>query len=74
MKRETDYSNSVSIIQSSGFGKSRMVDELAQLVFTLPINLRDPKEDAGASSSQVDMISVDIYILTIQLWPIHPPI
>lgn len=39
------YANMMSIIQSSGTGKSRLVDKLAEVVFTLPFNLRDPKED-----------------------------
>ncbi|KZT00605.1 uncharacterized protein LAESUDRAFT_816421 [Laetiporus sulphureus 93-53] len=34
------YSNYVSIVQSSGTGKSRTVDEMARLVFTFPFNLR----------------------------------
>jgi ABC-type Fe3+/spermidine/putrescine transport system ATPase subunit len=38
------YMNQVSIIQSSGSGKSRLVDQVAQRIFTIPINLRDPKE------------------------------
>ncbi|KAH9923393.1 hypothetical protein B0H21DRAFT_895174 [Amylocystis lapponica] len=44
MKRDTPYTNTVSIIQSSGTGKSRMVDEQAKLVFTIPFNLRDMQE------------------------------
>ncbi|KAF8329825.1 uncharacterized protein EI90DRAFT_3062127 [Cantharellus anzutake] len=44
MSRTQPYSSTVSIIQSSGYGKSRMVDQLATLVFTLPFNLRDPLE------------------------------
>lgn len=43
MKDEGDtkaYSNTASIIQSSGCGKSRMVDEQADLVFTIAVNLR----------------------------------
>ncbi|THH19411.1 hypothetical protein EW146_g1744 [Bondarzewia mesenterica] len=39
MARNMDYSNTVSIIQSAGTGKSRMVDEMAKLVFTIPFNL-----------------------------------
>jgi len=39
------YANMMTIIQSSGTGKSRLVDKLAEAVFTLPFNLRDPKED-----------------------------
>lgn len=34
------YSNFVPIVQSSGMGKSRMVDEAAKMIFTLPFNLR----------------------------------
>ncbi|KZT00611.1 uncharacterized protein LAESUDRAFT_753114 [Laetiporus sulphureus 93-53] len=34
------YSNYISIVQSSGTGKSRTVDEMARLVFTFPFNLR----------------------------------
>lgn len=37
---DNHYVNYVSIIQSSGSGKSRMVDEVAKRVFTLPFNLR----------------------------------
>lgn len=35
-----DYGNTAAIVQSSGAGKSRMVDEAARLVFTFPFNLR----------------------------------
>jgi hypothetical protein len=49
MLRDTPYSNSVSIIQSSGTGKSRMVHELSNLVFTLPFNLRPQSENKGYS-------------------------
>ncbi|THH19412.1 hypothetical protein EW146_g1745 [Bondarzewia mesenterica] len=45
MNRKEDYSNTVSIIQSSGTGKSRMVDEQAKLVFTIPFNLRAAEDD-----------------------------
>jgi hypothetical protein len=34
------YANFVSIIQSSGMGKSRLVDETAKLIFTIPFCLR----------------------------------
>ncbi|THH12410.1 hypothetical protein EW146_g7725 [Bondarzewia mesenterica] len=42
--RDFDYSNTVTILQSSGTGKSRMVDEQAALVFTIPFNLRAQRE------------------------------
>lgn len=34
------YANFVSIIQSSGMGKSRLVDEIAKLIFTIPFCFR----------------------------------
>lgn len=36
----SDFNNTVMIVQSSGTGKSRMVDEAARLVFTIPFNLQ----------------------------------
>lgn len=51
MGRDGSLANCVALIQSSGTGKSRMVHELAKLVFTIPFNLRDPDEhDRGESS------------------------
>ncbi|TDL26328.1 hypothetical protein BD410DRAFT_826146 [Rickenella mellea] len=43
-KRKGLYCTITPIVQSSGMGKSRTVDELAKCVFTIPICLRDPKE------------------------------
>ena len=43
----TQYSNIASVIQSSGTGKSRMVDEMASLIFTLPFNLRAAQDEHG---------------------------
>lgn len=47
MERTKAYSTTVAIVQSSGTGKSRMVDEQANLVFTIPFCLRDPYEENG---------------------------
>lgn len=44
MEHKQPHTNCVSIIQSSGTGKSRMVHEQALLVFTIPFNLQDSKE------------------------------
>ncbi|PPQ86745.1 hypothetical protein CVT25_012382 [Psilocybe cyanescens] len=38
------YEHMAAIIQSSGFGKSRTVDEMATLVATIPMNIRDAQE------------------------------
>ncbi|GAB1517064.1 hypothetical protein RhiTH_000107 [Rhizoctonia solani] len=35
------YMRSISVVQSSGMGKSRMIDEAANLVFTIPANIRE---------------------------------
>ncbi|THU96003.1 hypothetical protein K435DRAFT_110563 [Dendrothele bispora CBS 962.96] len=44
------YLNQVALIQSSGSGKSRMVDELAKLMPTIPINLRASADTKRESS------------------------
>ena len=50
MSRET---TAVELIQSSGTGKSRMVDEQANLVFTIPFNVRDPTDRMCESHTSV---------------------
>jgi hypothetical protein len=35
------YAHYVAIVQSSGMGKSRTVDELGKKYFSIPINLRE---------------------------------
>src|SRR5260370_38648064 len=52
MPRLGTYSSTGSIIQSSGYGKSRMVNEMANRVFTLPFNLRDPEVTKGVVKSR----------------------
>ena len=47
--KQAEYTNTAAILQSSGFGKSRMLDEMASLVFTLPLNLRNDRDDHGES-------------------------
>lgn len=37
----TSYANYTVISQSSGMGKSRMIDELSKWHFVIPINTRD---------------------------------
>jgi hypothetical protein len=44
---EKPYSNQITIVQSSGTGKSRMVHEQASLVFTIPFNIRDKGDNQG---------------------------
>ena len=61
MKREGPYSNVVSIVQSSGTGKSRMVDQLARSVFTIPLNIRSAKDNQGISLSCSYCIILNIF-------------
>ncbi|KAH7911645.1 hypothetical protein BJ138DRAFT_1125863 [Hygrophoropsis aurantiaca] len=49
MWQNTAYTNAGAIIQSHGSGKSRMVHELASLVFTIPFNLRGDAENENES-------------------------
>lgn len=44
MRNTLPYSGYLPIIQSSGMGKSRLVHQLAQSVFTIPFNLRNRDE------------------------------
>jgi hypothetical protein len=44
MEKHGQHSTYLPVVQSSGTGKSRMVHELAQSVFTIPFNLRDDDE------------------------------
>ena len=40
----SSYNRSISIVQSSGTGKSRTVDKAAELRFAFPLNLRDTRD------------------------------
>ncbi|KAJ8582227.1 hypothetical protein M405DRAFT_831043, partial [Rhizopogon salebrosus TDB-379] len=40
------YAKAISVVQSPGMGKSRMMTEVGRVAFTLPICLRHP-EDLG---------------------------
>ncbi|KAF8240148.1 hypothetical protein L208DRAFT_852307 [Tricholoma matsutake] len=46
-RTEKAYSYQIAIVQSSGTGKSRMVHEQANLVFTIPFNLREKGDNQG---------------------------
>jgi hypothetical protein len=39
---KSPYNHSISIIQSSGMGKSRLVDAVAENKFCFPFNVREP--------------------------------
>ncbi|KAG8726972.1 hypothetical protein FRC10_006588, partial [Ceratobasidium sp. 414] len=51
----SDYANFLPIIQSSGMGKSRTVDELARQVFTLPFNFRPTSDKTGYPKGDLDI-------------------
>jgi len=44
----------ISIIQSSGCGKSRVVEETRDLIFSIPFNLRSIEDDTGVPSIYAD--------------------
>lgn len=47
MRKHNDpdiYARLLPIVQSSGMGKSRMIDELSKKYFLVPFNLRDVPE------------------------------
>ena len=48
-KPEWQYVGHTSIVQSSGSGKSRLVDEVAKSIFTIPFNIRARQDDASES-------------------------
>jgi hypothetical protein len=41
------FQSFTSVIQSSGMGKSRVVDEVAKRIFTIPLNLREENDKTG---------------------------
>lgn len=53
------YANFVPIIQSSGMGKSKLVDETAKLIFTLPFCVRS--ESDGEGTLRRHLQHVDFY-------------
>ncbi|KAK7444315.1 hypothetical protein VKT23_015327 [Stygiomarasmius scandens] len=63
-KDQTDYGhlNHAALIQSSGSGKSRMVDELAKLIPTIPINLRSEADDEQYAYPPPDASLRDLFI------------
>jgi hypothetical protein len=56
LPRSQDYPNCIPLIQSSGYGKSRLMDELAKLVFTIPLNIRNPEEHKEGAYPPADPV------------------
>ena len=56
------YSNVVPVCQTSAGGKSRLVDELAKLVTSIPINLLDILEEEHSMCYTIPFHN--LYILT----------
>ncbi|KAJ6540931.1 hypothetical protein B0H10DRAFT_2393213, partial [Mycena sp. CBHHK59/15] len=50
---QSPYNNTVSLVQSSGMGKSWLLDRVSKTLFTLPINIRDPVEDGYPPADRV---------------------
>ncbi|KIL68577.1 hypothetical protein M378DRAFT_22060 [Amanita muscaria Koide BX008] len=60
----TPYQNILAILQSSGYGKTRMLDEQAKLVFTFPFVVRDPSETRLGSAFPHPDKSVHDFVTT----------
>lgn len=58
------YQNILAILQSSGYGKTRMLDEQAKLVFTFPFVVRDPSETRLGSAFPHPDKSVHDFLIT----------
>jgi hypothetical protein len=57
-RENVNYNHSFPIIQSSGLGKSRLVDYSATLRFTLPFNLINTK-DKNARGMVICILAVE---------------
>ena len=55
------YNHSIAIIQSSGMGKSRLVDSIAERKFCFPFNIREP---LGGDQYGSVLVIFAIYILS----------
>jgi hypothetical protein len=55
------YNHSIAIIQSSGMGKSRLVDAIAERKFCFPFNIREP---LGSHQYGSVFVIFSIYILS----------
>ncbi|CCM07240.1 uncharacterized protein FIBRA_09586 [Fibroporia radiculosa] len=58
------YANYLPLVQSSGTGKSRTVDELAKSIFTIPFNVRDAAANIGYAYPPSDTSIVAFLIHT----------
>jgi hypothetical protein len=63
------YNRSFSIVQSSGMGKSRLMDHSATLRFTLPFNLHERMGWCSKSMSLPFLVLTYIYYLLITAYP-----
>ncbi|PCH41890.1 hypothetical protein WOLCODRAFT_137608 [Wolfiporia cocos MD-104 SS10] len=59
------YANNLPVVQSPGTGKSRMVDEMAKLIFTIPFSIRSPYADDDIRYPQADQEVVDFLLRKI---------
>ena len=65
LPRSDNHPNCILLIQSFGYGKSRLMDELAKLVFTIPLNIRNPEEHQGESMCVYLFCMVELIALII---------
>jgi len=75
MSESPHAGNSFPILQSSGFGESRAVHELAILITTLPMNIHEIREHSqGSSTSTIAQdYCVDQFYRSISSWHQEKP-
>jgi ABC-type nitrate/sulfonate/bicarbonate transport system ATPase subunit len=60
LRESTDskaYNQSLSLLQSSGFGKSCLVNKVAGIKFCFPFNIREPESDSYGNIPAVFLYS-----------------
>jgi len=69
-KGDVAYCNSALILQSSGYGKSRALEELEKLVTTMPMNICSVKGvDGSTFVSHLVFVKLHLYLTSpVLLW------
>ena len=68
LPKDAPYSRQITVVQSSGTGKSRTIHELSKLVFTIPFNLRPSSDSKGLHCSIVTLSSSNVLA---KIWHFH---
>lgn len=61
---QSSYAHFLTIVQSSGMGKSRVLDELSKIQFIIPINLRRPHTYGTPRPLEIQICITDCFTLS----------